>query len=669
MPSYSFNAPLIAGKKGDKGDKGDTGAGVATTNLAGGKNWFDKNNYLDNTQIASNGALNPASSGYRTSLLIPVTPGEVWTLSGMIATSAKRYRWVAADGTTLVSVGTSLFPQPNTLTAPPTAYYFQFTFKRGDDSGSTSWDNAQFEKGAVATSFEAYTAAVATIAGVPIRNAAKDVYTQAQTVSLINNTAKIPALEVLKNGNTLYIRTKYNDTQSCVHTMNLSNVNGIPTLTSVKIIGATETIVATGVGIHSFSDNTPPLQFKYMGNLGGSHGVETIKVTATAHGKTSSDVTGRYIDGAGIYFRITEIVDTNNLLVLSEPWAAPLETAIKQSITGNLTYVSGGVSTSNITVSAQATEQRWPSVKNITVTLRVDGNPITADGTYKCDLFEVVDTHDVIDPSAMTFTAPQVYNNASSLAALNVVYAFRQNASMQLDTTISVLRKHEVTNFGGLQVQKTTIAGSLTNRFIYMPNITGKVVGANTYNFVDKIDMSTDPPAAIYILPGDLTDITKPTDRQVQILTNASLVPQHGHAHGYDILAGGGKYAERTANTEVWYHSDANKSYPRAFAGQVADVGDVIYMTAYSNYFDPNINPNITSCYYITTGVNKILYIDVHQTLTNQFVKLTEELYGRAITVIDKSASFTLKTADKVMSPGITISVSGGYGYAILKLT
>lgn len=507
-----------------------------------------------------------------------------------------------------------------------------------------------------------------------------DVFVPIDQVSDLDRAAPSKRVHVITAYPYLYVRTNFSATHDILQRISLANDNGLPNIQSAfKVPKAArvddENTYTAPYLIHACTDQMPPCQYEELSNIGGAHGAPARIVTVVSHNKTNGDLLSIWSDGTRQY-ALVEIRSSTKLLFIGTAYTATSgERTISRSfLSSTLTHVSGAAHTESITISSSAQEQKYPVVKNLTVNYKIDGAYfIIEDGKeYFGNVFEIENSHEVVDFTDLTLQYPMVWNDdtADVLNKQNVVLRFMPNSMIQLVTNIHDISGRLVKNHGFIQVQKTTISGDNTRVFWYMPNLLPVTNESETFDFTAVQEMTSPPAGLINITFDDLVDDTKPTERQVQLLATADGTYTVGHIHGYDSGYGSLTPANRLLNGDinpVWYVSDPDKSYPRGFAGRVS-TDQIIYGTAYYGYFDPTVNPATTAVYYITRGNKKILYLDFHQSLTKKVIKVPSELFGLAITNIEKSSSVTIHNTDLVNAPGLYVSVTGTYGTATITL-
>ena len=63
-----------------------------------------------------------------------------------------------------------------------------------------------------------------------------------------------------------------------------------------------------------------------------------------------------------------------------------------------------------------------------------------------------------------------------------------------------------------------------------------------------------------------------------------------------------------------------------------------------------------------------VVYADYHKAVDRDVLKLPSALTGKAVTVVEKTASVALHTKGKIPADGVVVSVAGDYGYVVLKV-
>ena len=71
--------------------------------------------------------------------------------------------------------------------------------------------------------------------------------------------------------------------------------------------------------------------------------------------------------------------------------------------------------------------------------------------------------------------------------------------------------------------------------------------------------------------------------------------------------------------------------------------------------FDPEREPDATAFYHHHDGDSHLVYLDFHKPLKNKNISLPKELCGKKISIIEKTPSVTLHTANTVPANGICL--------------
>lgn len=336
---------------------------VDQTMIATAPNLFNPAAVLDGIYVSTvNGAPSSVAAGWARSALIPVTPGQLLTLSAN-ATMQGGMTFLAANGTTVISFDSANLTAPRVFTVPAGAAFFAFTVK------STNWaqpSQIMLNLGASALPWVAFGAIAYAINPAAISAAGGG--------RLVFNGTGVSFVESARSGDTL--RTDF-------VAFPVGTLTGYPWLLNLR--GE----ALNGVQVRSAGDDIAP--DVAQGNLaGGNHGYYGGTVTATAHGKVNADRGSVWTSG-GLQAVLVQVVDANTLiLALRASNAVPA--------TGTWTHVSGATNTANIVATAVAAVQLYPVHRNYAIAVRVDGRAITAtSGSWNySDAVEITETMDIM---------------------------------------------------------------------------------------------------------------------------------------------------------------------------------------------------------------------------------------------------------------------------------
>jgi hypothetical protein len=490
-------------------------------------------------------------------------------------------------------------------------------------------------------------------------NISQLVFTGDQKNKIIDVVKSIPKegpLTVEKAGESFNIKSKLDDiNEITIQTLRNGSANGS--------FNFYQTLVNSDI-VHTNGDDITPIRL--FDTVGGNHGYTSIiTVNMSAHGKTIADLGSKWTDGVTVYTLLQ--VNSSSRLTFGCPYTEVdgIVSAEKINPVGNLTHVSGAANTSVIDVTNRSDLQLYPSTNNISVKYFLDGKEITSNGTYIGEELQVQESYNIMDyKSIIDFAQNNIgvsYATANIAGAVNlsITYTFTKGGKCHISHTFKALRKVAINNCGFIQ----SSVMSLTNHSVrrYMPNVKPK----SGYDFKSIVDLSTYSTDTVFGV-SDYIDPSKPPNRQVDWLKDVSGNSKVGFTFGYIVDKSNSKNTDRLANTpNGWDMRGTKKSYPIAMSGKTINAGDYKTFLAYRNYLSPNTMSGATNINIVRDKKDTYIYIDFHQSVTGKNIKLPNEI-GKEITVID-SENFTLLN-DVVDSDGISFSVTGAYGYAILKV-
>lgn len=163
--------------------------------------------------------------------------------------------------------------------------------------------------------------------------------------------------------------------------------------------------------------------------------------------------------------------------------------------------------------------------------------------------------------------------------------------------------------------------------------------------------------------------MNKPPFRFTQLLRDGSNVPIISFTQGYSLSKGNTVDVTRKdlVTAKAFYIPVSTlKNYPYVI-GAVSEAGGQTFKAViYRGYFDPNNIKGATVYQYHQEGNELIVDIDFHTNVTGVHMPVPAGWNGKTITVLDSDGSITVPNV--VSGNGITVSVTGGYGSATLKI-
>lgn len=472
------------------------------------------------------------------------------------------------------------------------------------------------------------------------------------------------AIKVVKYGETFYIRGSLDSTNDIViETHRNGSSNGSFRFYQAKLLTKSQS-ETEGEFFHDISDDITPINT--FTAVGANHGYTSIvKITMSSHGKTTADLGSKYTDGTTTY---TLLDIAGNVLTFGCPYTITDDVVSSSAVNpvATMTHVSGGTNTGNVTISTIASApQLYPSTNNKSVVYVLDGVEITVDGTYYGNELQVQESYNVMDyKSIIDYAQTHIgtsYKNDSieGVVRLSINYTFGKGANCLISHSYKALKKVTISKGGFLQAYVPKLTGYTVKR--YIPGVVAK----SGFDFANIVDMTTYN-SDITFLTSDYINAAKPPNRLVDWLYDVANNKKVGFTFGYIVDKTDSKNSSRVANsTNAWRVRTTKKSYPTAMDNITLNPGDYRTVLGYRNYLSPIATEDATNFNVVQDKKDVYVYIDYHKSITAESLQLTDFI-GKSITIVD-SSNFTLLN-DVVDSEGVTFSITGGYGYAILKL-
>lgn len=611
--------------------------GITTINLADDAVTQDKvafvnhgKNLYDATRATIGFALNASTgapsalAGYRLSDWVPIVAGQAYTYSHarMIGfyDAAKVWRSAAYVNNTTNAT--------QTITPTVTGYT---RFAINDVYAATF----QLEAGSALTMFEPYEV----------------------VIPQMRFDLAAGAIVVKKLGELFTVSSSFGiGTGIAIETSRSGSANGAFRFNSTAIDGAQ---IHTGQ-----TDDITPIRTS-ISTLGANHGYANVGTyTVAGHGKTTADLGSIYTDGTRQYTLLK--INGNNLTFGGDytvVGGVVNSAAVAPSV--SLTHVSGGTVTTAVPVTTKvAGDQLYPSINNISVQYFLDGREILVDGEHPGQSLEVREAYTVMDYKALidwsqaNIGVAPTSNAIAGVVRLTNTYTMTARGKCLVSSTLKALTNVDLLATGFIQYTAMVRAGQTL--FRYIPGVVAK----SGYDFSNLVDM-TSYAATILFGPGDYLDAAKPPNRVVDVL-KASGVTMAGFTTGYIPDKTNSKNTDRVSLPVSFESRSTKKVYPTAVGPVSLLAGAYRTVEAYRNYTPPPTITGATNINVVQDAQDTYVFLDFHANVTAQSVAVPARM-GAGITVLE-SRNFTL-LGDVVDGEGVTFSITGGKGYAVLKLS
>ena len=668
------------------------------------RNLYDKTNAVDGMLMSYETGLNSPYANGMSLGYFPVVAGKTYTLSmsdsvGFHSNHALCCRnssggYLGIDHTVGATTGMSSPPtgvtwtgnSKVTFTIPSGSTIAYVGLMTNYSVGHTTDDfnrvvgTVQAEEGATATEYQRYARY-----GLLVP---KD----ADTTALLPQA--ILPMSVTKSGNNLYIRAKFNSTLDIIQlvvmatgtafTNDTVNVQGARTCDNTLSKLSNVAAWNTGTILAQQGDSSAPIQ--YNGTyIGGNHGAYVVKeITATGHGKTVVDIGSEWTDSLPRKWYLMRIVDANKLWFVSENLSVAPAWSFSLTITGStLNHSASATNTGAITVVSSVGTQLWPALQSQTKKIMLDGiTELTVDGTYLCTTLDIVNSYTIPNVAAVLTYVRSLVGGAtqpsfidSSIApdvSRTITYRYAENGSCSIIDSVRNYNQLTLNYFGGTQAEPLEYTGK--QLWQYIPRVSPIVGTVKTWDFINQENISGTFEALTLGL-SKFTDVNNPPDRMAQIVKTAG-VSNFGMMIGFSPVRSVGLPATRkTLISESNFVSAIRKQYLKAlngggsaFTGNVLPVNSMYDMVVYRAYWSAETCPDATAFIWFRDGKNIIVIADFHQSVSFSKLPLPEYFSGLDVTVIDKTASLTLH-GNNVLNDGLLVTVTGGYGYIVAKLS
>lgn len=575
--------------------------------------------------VGTNGSIQ-AVAGWTRSAMIPVTAGQIYTLSGE-RTQFNIGFYANKTDTTSVSVINDKTAMPLTFTVPAGANYVSFNLA---SASNNYYADLQLELGAVATTYRK------SVGQITLLNSA-----------YLDNHIDYPKLTI--TGKEATLRARNGD---LAITLNLILYSDVSRTASTVFNFKSENV---GIVNRNLGDDVSP--YGIDGTLvGANHGYGKYALTVSGHGKTNADIGSVWSDGTKEWV-ITRIVDVNTLDVTIRARTG----AIASNAT--LAHVSGATNTTNMTVTAAVSGQLYPSIKNRKLRMSIDGVQLPISNmtrTYKSNI-TFHETYEIIDKLALVEWL--IANKGSEIlqydgtACASVSLDHRFDVEGGYAATLDFLALTDISSFQECMFGQSVRFGA--NSFFYVPKTLPFTQGATNYNLTNLSQVTF----------ASIADFDSAKTETTGILADRIIQHDATHAVGFalgmlPILDAAPDKRRLNAVNKALRISTAMKSYLYVVEGKTSlPAGDYFAAVIYRKHF-PVLTR--TAQYAVRSKRGDYLYLDWHAAVTER-IDLPPDYCDRDFTVVEKSSNVAIQSDTASSTIAVKVDNSKNHGYAVLK--
>ena len=371
--------------------------------------------------------------------------------------------------------------------------------------------------------------------------------------------------------------------------------------------------------------------------IGANHGQPCAKVNIPSHGFTNTIIGTEWLHSNGTKYYPILIVDANNIMFLSENTGTESSPSFVNMQAGTLTY-----SGNTYTVSTFSSEQMYPSVKDYSLTVKVDNDTIAENGKYIGKNCQFIESYGIVNPStvlnnliARAGQSSEPSFDGSVVAEVENIYMFDE--SLNVIVVSNFIAKANIALDNVMFAQAINIGTNGVTKY-YIPN--SLPFGSVDLRTPQAINWSTSIPA-IYTDSEHTEDRNKPINRVIQYYNDL------GFALGYvPIGVGESLFNYTSATFEV--RNTSGKIYPHgvdgATVGTTMQAGDIYSAVLYRCFFDVPTETNRQSMYHFSLNGSKYIYIDYKGSIIDKIDLQDATLNGYKVEIIE-SQNTELKTS------------------------
>ena len=321
----------------------------------------------------------------------------------------------------------------------------------------------------------------------------------------------------------------------------------------------------------------------------------------------------------------------------------------------DLTHVSGAYHTSPIPLAGISNGQLYPSVNKRSTALVLDGEVITADGTYYPEKVLIKETYGIMDLYDLyTYAGAHVgnvnYDEVDTICTMSYVYEITKDSEV-VYSNLTANENVELAPCGFLQAMIINAVGGTVYRYVNGVEsgvfASSSLIDMTNYNTSNNILIS-DVKAGQF--PNHCVDVCKDSGNNII----------YGFALGFIPDMSDGSDTKRASNTTLWDMRSTKKIYPVCVQSKSLSAGEQVSVVGYRAYFGEITGK--TDEYNIKVGDKEYVVFDAHITAHGN---IENSKLGNKVEVVSNDS---ISVGDCVGALGITYYSSDSYSAFIVKI-
>lgn len=443
----------------------------------------------------------------------------------------------------------------------------------------------------------------------------------------------------------------------------------------------TEKSAADGELIHANGDDSTPWRINGT-YIGGNHGCTSVlELSIAENALTVEDIGSSWKDEAGAVFYVLDVPAPGTAHMLSENLATYPMWKFHGRITG--TKLVRPTDGTTLTFTKSTLTQLRPCARIKEQKFLADGKAALISGKLiDCGSLDIVEEYDIINPASVLAEVIKHPGRRANFVAAHldavitnkIIYRISPNTAVVISHQATALQPFNLEFMGFIQQALLRPSNSSTVIRYYIPNATAFQQDGIDYDF-QSIQAFETPKSPLRFNGQDTPGHRTLPERFIQFLGDPDAAKNKnrvGFALGYSLTSGLTALDHPTSrrNSAGFIHT-SSKTYPFAIdetVGTPVPAGTTFDCLAYRQYFNPALQTNTTCVFWHEENDKTIVYIDYHQTVDNDKIRIPKHLTGSPFRVLAKTGSVSLNSPNNIPQDGLKVTSTSDHGSLVIEV-